>query len=289
MYGIEGRSWVAMGDPVGDEAQIRELAWNFRELCDVGARWPVFYQVDEDRVPVYVDMGLTLVKLGEEARVPLTSFTLEGSAQKNLRHANRHLADEGCTFEIVEPELDDALVGELREVSDAWLAEKRVAEKGFSLGFFRPDYIRHCPVALVRRGGRIIALANIWRGANKAELSVDLMRYLPDAPQGVMEFLFTQLMLQGRQEGYEWFNLGMAPLSGIEAQALAPLWNRIASLAYRHGEHFYNFRGLRQYKQKFHPVWTAKYLASPGGLALPIILTNVASLVSGGLAELITK
>jgi phosphatidylglycerol lysyltransferase len=289
MYGVEGRSWVSMGDPVGDERQSRELAWNFCELCDVGARWPVFYQVNENRIPVYVDIGLTLVKLGEEARVPLANFTLEGSSHKSLRRTNRQLSEQGCTFEIIEPPLHDQAVVSLKEISDAWLAEKHIAEKGFSLGFFQADYIRRCPVALVRDGGRLVAMANIWRGADKEELSVDLMRYLPDAPQGVMEFLFTQLMLQGRHEGYRWFNLGMAPLSGIEAQALAPLWNRIASLAYRHGEHFYNFQGLRQYKQKFHPEWTAKYLASPGGMALPIILTNVASLISGGMAKVITK
>ncbi len=105
------------------------------------------------------------------------------------------------------------------------------------------------------------------------------MRYVPDAPPGVMEFLFIELMLWGRKQGYRWFNLGMAPLSGIEDRPLAPLWNRAVHMVFRHSDHFYNFEGLRHYKEKFNPVWSPKYLASPGGMALPRILADVTSLI----------
>jgi len=104
-----------------------------------------------------------------------------------------------------------------------------------------------------------------------------------------MEYLFLQLMLWGKQEGYSWFNLGMAPLSGLEDHALAPLWNRLGAFVFRHGEHFYNFQGLRQYKEKFDPEWEPRYLASPGGFALPRILTNIAALISEGMKEARTK
>jgi phosphatidylglycerol lysyltransferase len=46
---------------------------------------------------------------------------------------------------------------------------------------------------------------------------------------------------------------------------------------------------LRQYKEKFHPQWESKYLASPGGLSVPRILTNVVSLVSRGMKGVIAK
>ena len=95
--------------------------------------------------------------------------------------------------------------------------------------------------------------------------------------------------LRGRAEGYGWFHLGMAPLAGLEAHPLAPTWNRVAEIVFRHGEHFYNFQGLRDYKDKFDPVWEPKFLASPGGLRLPMILTNLATLISGGAKGLIAK
>lgn len=81
----------------------------------------------------------------------------------------------------------------------------------------------------------------------------------------------------------------MAPFSGIESRALAPLWNRLGAFVFRHGEHFYNLKGLRQYKEKFDPEWESRYLASPNGLALPRILTNIASLISGGVKGVIGK
>jgi phosphatidylglycerol lysyltransferase len=81
----------------------------------------------------------------------------------------------------------------------------------------------------------------------------------------------------------------MAPPSGLENRQLAPLWHRVGGLLFRHGEHFYNFEGLRDYKDKFDPVWRPKYLASPGGFVLPVILANVATLISGGMKGLVSK
>ena len=120
-------------------------------------------------------------------------------------------------------------------------------------------------------------------------MSLDLMRFDAASPEGTMEFLFVELTLRGAGLGYKWFNLGMAPLSGIESQRLAPLWSQAAGFAFRHGEQFYNFKGLRQYKEKFHPEWRAKYLAYPGGYTLPRVLANITTLVSGGIVRTLRK
>jgi phosphatidylglycerol lysyltransferase len=285
MYGVEGRSWIAMGDPVGVDDEKQELIWQFRELCDLHAGWPVFYEVQRQNLHFYLDLGLTLLKIGEEARIPLEAFSLEGSKRKWMRYTLRRVEAEGCSFEIIA---SAPVIDELRVISDSWLAEKRTREKRFSLGFFSEEYIRRCAVAVVRRGDQILAFANIWNGAGE-ELSADLMRHLPDAPAGVMDYMFLSLFLWGQQQGYRWFNLGMAPLSGLENRALGTLWSRVGALAYRFGENFYNFQGLRQYKEKFDPEWEPMYLASPGGLALPRILTNLAALISGGLRGVISK
>lgn len=249
----------------------------------------MFYEAGQDLLPLHIDLGLTFLKLGEEARVDLETFSLKGDAGKKFRHTINRVEKAACAFTLIPAQEVPLLLPELRLVSDAWLAEKNTREKGFSLGFFTPEYLRQFPAGVIRQDGKIIAFANLWLGAEKEELSPDLMRHVPEAPPGIMEYLFIQLMLWGKQEGYRWFNLGMAPLSGLEARTLAPLWNRLGAFVFRHGEHFYNFQGLRQYKEKFDPVWEPKYLASPGGLALPRILTNIASLISGGLKGVIAK
>ncbi len=289
MYGIEGRSWIAMGDPVGPREEWRALLWRYRELCDLHDSWPVFYQIESGNLGLYLDLGMTFLKLGEEGRVHLKDFSLDGSSRKGLRNAYNKITRENCTFSVVTPDQVPPLLDELKRISDAWLAEKDTREKGFSLGFFEPEYMKKLPIAIVRREENTIAFANIWPGADNEELSIDLMRHLPSAPNGIMDYLFIELMLWGKQQGYNWFNLGMAPMSGLEDRALAPLWHKLGTFVFRHGEHFYNFQGLRQYKEKFDPVWQPKYLACRGGLALPQILTNVATLISGGVKGMITK
>jgi len=280
---------VAKGDPVGRQVVWRELVWCFREQADRYGAWTVFYEVGAGYLDLYLDLGLTLLKLGEEARVALPEFSLEGGARKGLRYTVRKLEAEGAAFEVAPPEALPALLPELKQVSDQWLQGKSTREKSFSLGCFREDYLRRFPAGLVRAGGRIVAFTNLWAGDNREELSVDLMRHVPEAPAGVMEYLFISLMLWGREQGYRWFNLGMVPLAGLVDHALAPLWNRLGTLLFQHGEHFYNFQGLRQFKQKFEPLWSPRYLASPGGLAVPRILTEVAALVSSGLKGILGR
>ncbi len=290
MYGVAGRSWVALGDPVAASAGARtELAWRFRAAAYREGGWPVFYQVTRECLPLYVDLGLTILKLGENAYVPLEGFSLEGPGRRALRRGVREATKAGCRFEVVPAEATRTLLPELREVSDAWLAARRVREKGFSLGRFDEDYLSHFPLAVVRREGRVVAFSNIWTTAGRQELSVDLMRHRPEAPAGTMDFLFASLMGWAAAQGYTRFDLGMAPLSGFEARALAPSWHRVARALSALGEHFYNFNGLRQYKEKFRPVWEPRYLAAPGGLHLPRVLANVATLVAGGVAGIVSR
>ena len=80
-------------------------------------------------------------------------------------------------------------------------------------------------------------------------MSIDLMRYHRDAPKNVMEALFVHLMKWGKDEGYRWFALGMAPMSGFEQSPVAPLWTRVGAFLYEHGRAVYNFQGLRAYKK----------------------------------------
>jgi phosphatidylglycerol lysyltransferase len=289
MYQINGRSWVALGDPIGARDAQEELVWRFRELSDWHAGWTVFYQVSAERLPLYVDLGLAVMKLGEEARVSLADFSLEGSARAELRTQRRRAERDGATFEVLQPQQLPSLLPKLQAVSNSWLEDKAVAEKSFSVGAFSAGYIANFPVAVVRCGAEVVAFASLWVAGTGDEIAVDLMRFGPDAPRGAMDFLFVELMLWGRAQGYRWLNLGMAPLAGLEQHPLAPAWHRVGNFVFRYGEHFYNFDGLRRYKAKFNPVWESKYLASPGGLALPRVLLDISVLISGGVKELFAK
>ena len=288
MFQSSGSSWVAMGDPIGPIDLGEALAWEFMEDCDGMAVSPVFYQVSPERLPLYIDLGLNLSKLGEEARVPLETFSLEGAARADLRQTHRRAGRDGATFEMTARGSVPAILPDLRAVSDAWLAAKNTAEKRFSLGYFDERYIAHFDVGVVRHQGAIVAFANLWRGGS-SELSVDLMRYDDAAPKGVIDFMLIECMLWGRAQGFRWFNLGMAPLSGLEEHALAPAWHKLGRMVQRYGETFYNFGGLRRFKEKFDPVWRPRYLAAPDGLAMAGALLDVTALISGGVRNVLRK
>ncbi len=275
-----GGSLVSMGDPVGPPEAVRALIWRFREEADRLGLRPVFYQTGEQYWQTYLDLGLTLVKLGEEAMVPLQDFSLAGSNRADLRQAWNRGKRSGLQFRVAEAAQVPALLETLQAISDGWLDEKSGEEKGFSLGSFDAAYLCRFPVALVEAEGRIVAFANLWQAPAGHELSVDLMRHHPDAPKGTMDFLFIELFLWGAANGYTRFSLGMAPLTGLAEHRLAGRWNRFANLVARHGERFYGFGGLRRFKSKFSPEWRPRYLAAPGGMHLPAALLDVTRLIS---------
>jgi phosphatidylglycerol lysyltransferase len=286
MYGVRGRTWVSLGDPVGPEEAATDLIREFLERCDDFAGVPVFYEVGPSQLHRYADFGLTFVKIGEEARVDLAHFSLDGPDGARYRKLIRRLDRDGGTFSVLPPPALATVLPELRSVSDDWLGARAGAEKGFSLGFFDDAYVCRFPAAVVTVGGRVVAFASLWPGADRTELSVDLMRFHHDAPRDTMEALFAHLLVWGRSEGYRWFSLGMAPLAGVERSPAASSWNRLGAFMFEHGGRVYNFQGLRAYKEKFNPVWEARYLVYPGGMTLPRLLPDVAALIAGGYRRL---
>ncbi|WP_417241361.1 bifunctional lysylphosphatidylglycerol flippase/synthetase MprF [Celeribacter sp.] len=283
-YADTGRTLVAKGDPVGAKDAGIAAIWDLRELADAMGRRCAFYAVSDRYLPTYLDLGLQVLKIGEVARVELGTFSLDGSRRKDWRHAKARAARDGYAFEVIKaadlgPDMDN-----LRAVSDAWLAHKNSEEKGFSLGWFHPSYIANFDIAVLRhtQTGQITAFANLMPSGDKTELSLDLMRYDPKGSGAAMDALFAEMLLWARAEGFAWFSLGAAPLSGMENRKLAPAWHRVGSFVFEYGTQFYHFEGLRSYKQKFDPVWSPEYLASSGRLDAARILYEVSLLVSRG-------
>ena len=280
MYRLQGSTWVVMGDPVGPRAAWSELVWSIRRACDQARGRLCFYQSSEAMLPLFVELGLSAIKYGEEAQIDLAKFSLTGPRAKALRHGLRRGEAAGLVFEIVPRSAVTALLPELRSVPDAWLADRKGREKRFSLGAFDDAYVTRYDLAVVRGAGGIAAFANIWRSVDKEELSVDLMRHRPDSPYGTMDLLLVRLLEWGATAGYARFNLGLAPLSGIKGDHLSPLWAKLARILYENGERFYSFAGLRAFKSKFTPDWHARYIASPTGVARARILIDLVRVVS---------
>ncbi|MDD1954400.1 bifunctional lysylphosphatidylglycerol flippase/synthetase MprF [Pseudomonas sp. 8209] len=289
MYARRGRSLVALYDPIGPAQRRAEMIWQFRDLCDIHHARPVFYQVRAENLPFYMDIGLTAIKLGEEARVDLLRFDLDakGKEMKDLRYTWNRGGRDGLSLEIHEP--GQAPLEELKVISDAWLEGKNVREKGFSLGRFSAEYLQHFRIALIRFQGQPVAFANLLETHSRELASLDLMRAHPQAPKLTMEFLMIGLIQHYKTHGYARFSLGMVPLSGLQPRRGAPLTQRLGSMVFQRGEQLYNFQGLRRFKDKFQPDWEPRYMAVPAGLDPLVALADTAALIAGGLTGLVKR
>jgi phosphatidylglycerol lysyltransferase len=265
---------------VGPADHARELIWHFRTLGERFGGRPVFYQTAPEYSPIYLDQGLTLLKIGEEARVGLADFGLQTGSRRALLSPYLNCQGESCDCSVVMPDEVDSMWPQLQTVSDAWLAENSAPEKSFALGAFEESYVEHSTCLVVRHKGRLVAFANLWPGAGREECAVDLIRHLPDAPAGILEYLIIESILWAKNEGYRWFSLGLAPAADVEDRPLAPLWNRAMGMVFPHGDHFHSCAELRAFKQRFDPDWLPRYLASPGGLMLPQVLSDVTALIA---------
>ena len=264
MYGVSGKQWVVMGEPAGPAAEATALCWDLKEMASLANARMSFYQVSPSMLPLVLDLGLWPYKIGEEALVHVQSFDLAGKKGYGFRQTLKRFEGLGAKFEVIAVEDLEPHLSRLKEVSDAWLKTKSAKEKSYSLGSFKADYMRLTPVAVVKLDGKIRAFANLWPTQDKALLTLDLMRYDPDSPASIMEYLFLQLIQYSREQGYGAFSLGMAPLAGLEAKPLSSAWHKLATLIYQFGGDFYNFEGLRAYKEKFKPDWQPRYFAVPG-------------------------
>lgn len=289
MFGVQGRSWIALFDPIGAPEAFPELVWRFVEEARASGCRAAFYQASPALLAPSADAGLRALKLGELAIVDLARFDLKGGRWANLRQAAARSARDGIVFAVLEPAEVATAMDELAAVSHAWLSQHRAREKGFSLGAFEPSYVASQPVAVLRKEGRIVAFANLLVTATRKEACVDLMRFSADAPKAAMDVLFVRVMEYLRDAGFQHFNLGMAPLSGMSKRASASVWDQIGGGIFEHGERFYNFKGVRTFKAKFHPVWHPRYLVVAGGISPLVVMMDATRLIGGGIRGVVGK
>ncbi|MDA5194571.1 bifunctional lysylphosphatidylglycerol flippase/synthetase MprF [Govanella unica] len=289
MYGVRGRSWISLLDPIGPVEEHAELVWRFREMCDRAGSRAAAYQVSVGALSYYIDAGFSARRLGEEARVNLADFDIGSSSFRSLRQSWNRAQRDGLTFEIIPKAEVPTHLSQLEAISDAWLDGHETREKSFSLGNFSTAYVTSQPVAIIRLNGKAVAFATLMLTDQKVEASIDLMRHLPEAPGSVMDFLFVSLIQHFKAEGYVWFCLGMAPLAGLAVHPLASFWHKAGRQLFLRGERLYNFQGLRSYKEKFHPVWRPRYLMTTSSLSAYVAMLDTAALISGDLRGMVTK
>jgi phosphatidylglycerol lysyltransferase len=283
-YALVGRTAVALGDPIGPTSDLVPSIEAFTSLCEHNDWLPVFYQTLPETLDQYKQAGFNALSIGEEGVVNLETFTLDGKEGKPMRAPVNKLTHAGYQFIVHQPPIEDALLEELRAISDEWLTMMHGSEKRFSLGWFDDDYIRNSPIGAVHAPeGWITAFANFVPEYQRNEITIDLMRRRHEIENGTMEFLFVSLFQWAKSQGYQGFNLGLSALSGVGEQSSDPAIERVMHWVYEHVDQFYNFKGLHSFKEKYHPVWSSRYLIYPGAANLAQAWLAVISANSGSI------
>lgn len=271
---------VVLGDPVGEKKHITKAILEFLEIADLHGYTPVFYQVSDELLSHLHGNGYAYFKLGEEAFVELRRLNVSGTKFRGLQEVLENFQHKGYQFIMAKPPHSQELLENLRKISDDWLEGRK--EKGFSLGFFDEAYLNRSEIALVKdQRNQPIAFASILPGYDDHRTcSADLIRYLPGAPAGTLDFLFLSLFDWARAEDYRRFDMGMAPLENVGISRFAFLSERIAAQIFLHGHFIYHFQGLRNYKEKYADIWEPKYLAYRRKSSLTITMAQIMLLIS---------
>ncbi|MGG0175645.1 bifunctional lysylphosphatidylglycerol flippase/synthetase MprF [Gottfriedia acidiceleris] len=270
---------VILGDPVGEKSRLYPAIEELLNYADQFGYTLVFYQVNSNSLSYLHENGFDFFKLGEEGFTDISTFSLSGKRNKGIRALYNKFEREEYSFEIIEPPYSNEFFTELKELSQEWLKGRK--EKGFSLGYFDEDYIKLAPVAIIKNNeNKMIAFASIMPNYNEHTISIDLMRHKVDAPKGIMDFMFVNLIEWFRSRNFHYFNVGMTPLANVGLSKYSFTSEKIAAQIYQYGQFLYHFQGLRSFKEKYVNSWTPKFLAYHKKTSLPITMLQITSLIS---------
>jgi len=257
---------LCLGDATGPDDETESVTRSFLEFCSENGWMASFLMVD--RLEMYRKLGLSAVKIGEEAIVDLDLFAQKTSKVKYFRYVRRKFEGEGSRFVRYVPPHPQSLLDEVEDVSRQWVALGGRRELGFVQGSFNRAYVAETPLSVVRdTSGRVVAFLNEVPSYRTGEATFDMMRHLPGVHWGTMDFLFSELMLKLHEYGFRTFNMGLAPFVGLGKKAGE---TRIQRALYQLSEQLYRFvhtKGIRDYKLKFQPRWEERFMTYQGGAA----------------------
>ncbi|WP_297638317.1 bifunctional lysylphosphatidylglycerol flippase/synthetase MprF [uncultured Clostridium sp.] len=279
-YSIMSNKVFVLGNPLGEIENMGGFIEEFYDFVDSYGYTPIFFEVSSKMFGILHEFGYEFLKVGEAAIVDLDKFTIAGQKMQKVRTCCNKINKAGYSFEIVEENINNDVLKELKIISDEWLDGRN--EMGFSIGFFDEEYIKKGPVGLVRDDkGVLKAFVTLMPsyGENK-KLCSDLMRFTKHNPRGVMDYMFVKVMEWGKEKGYENFDFGVAPLSNVGTSKYSFLSERIACQIYLYGKGIYSFDGLRKFKAKYAHRWQPKFLAYKSKIKLPLTTLQANLIVS---------
>jgi len=203
---------VCLGDPVGVENEMKRITVSFLNFCTDNG-WLVAFLLP-DLIPMYKQLGFSLLKIGEGAVVDLRHFCESTAKKKYFRYIRRKMESEGYRLTHYKPPYAQSLLDEVEDVSNEWLSMPGHREFGFLQGSFNREYLAGTPLSILRdQAERAVAFVNEIKSYRPGEATIDMMRHRPGVHWGAMDYIFQELMQSLWQERYQTFYLGLAGIA----------------------------------------------------------------------------
>jgi lysyl-tRNA synthetase class 2 len=269
-YRVEAGVLLVSGDPVGPEEAIPGLLRELSAFAEARGLHVAALGVGERTLPLWGQLGLRSLYLGDEAVVETRAFSLEGRPIRKVRQSVTRLEKQGYRASLHElRELSAEDLAGLEEVSGRWRGG--ATERGFAMSL---DALRHDDhgdslVVLGRDAeGRIRGFLHFAPSFGRAAVSLSLMRREPDTPNGLMEFLLARGLEQLREGGIEEASLNFAAFARFIHDPRGRL-QRLVGRGLLLADAFFQIERLYRFNAKFFPRWEPRYLLYERALGLP--------------------
>jgi len=263
IYALYGRYCIVLGDPIGPKNEKRQVVTKYTVFCNTNDWIMCFYQIKGEYTKIYKNLHLSVIGIGEETIVKSSDFKLEGSAGKEFRNNLNKIEKIGFYMESwgMFSQLSQFQISSLKRISDTWLQSKGTTEMGFAMGKFDSEVLQYQKILVVKDPlDQIIAFISLIELLD-IEIAVDLMRHTKEVPNGIMDYLFTQVILYAKDCNIERVNLGLSPLSGVGDKDNDPIRKKLFRSTIIKLNRSYNFQDLNSFKKKYRPTMEPRFVA----------------------------
>jgi lysyl-tRNA synthetase, class II len=269
-YRIENGVLLLSGDPVGPEAAFRPLLAELQTFARARGLKLGAVGASARMCPLYEELGLKTIYLGDEALIDLEQFSLEGRPIRKVRQSVSRLSKAGYAAELVTVGGLDAETG--RAVEGVLERGREGApERGFSMAMDSIDgpLCDQTLIVLARdEDGAVRGVLHFVPCYGRAAMSLSFMRRDPDTPNGLTEFMVVKAVELLRERGIKEISLNFAAFAkwihSPEKRSERAL-GKIVTL----GNRFFQIESLYRFNAKFFPRWEPRYLVYDGTFGLP--------------------
>ncbi len=269
-YRIESGVLVVSGDPVGESEAIPGLLRRLAAFAEARGLRLAALGVSERLRPLFEQLGLRAIYMGDEAIVETASFSLEGRAVRKVRQSVARLEKAGYRAGLFDvADLDDTTFAALERVSDAWRGG--TAERGFSMALdaLRRDDQEDTVVVIARdAAGEVRGFLHFVPSYGRKAMSLSLMRRERNTPNGLTEFMVVKSIELLRARGIEELSLNFAAFARFLHSPRGWL-EQLAGGAARRADAVFQIERLYRFNAKFFPRWEPRYAMYEGVAALP--------------------